>query len=106
MNRGGISLKSGKMEHQTFSGGLNKINSPKTSGLRSLKEIKTTHTAFDSESLNQLKVGYEVIHEKFGKGKVIQLIGQGADKRAVIFFPKEGSKTILLKFAKLEVIKN
>ena len=45
-----------------------------------------------------------VMHERFGKGKVIKIEGTGDDKKASIFFPKEGSKTLLLKFAKLDVI--
>jgi hypothetical protein len=32
------------------------------------------------------------------------LEGTGAEKKAVIFFPQEGSKTLLLNFAKLEVL--
>jgi DNA helicase-2/ATP-dependent DNA helicase PcrA len=51
-----------------------------------------------------LKVGYNVIHERFGKGKIIEISGSGDDKKATIFFPKEGSKTLLLRFAKLEVV--
>lgn len=50
-----------------------------------------------------LKVGYNVIHERFGKGKVIGLEGTPPTK-ATVFFPKAGSKQLLLKFAKLEVV--
>ena len=35
-----------------------------------------------------LKVGYNVEHDRFGKGKVIKLEGSGADKKATIFLPK------------------
>jgi DNA helicase-2/ATP-dependent DNA helicase PcrA len=50
-----------------------------------------------------LKVGYNVIHEKFGKGKVVGLEGNPVEK-AIIFFPRAGNKTLLLKFAKLEIV--
>lgn len=50
-----------------------------------------------------LKVGYNVIHERFGKGKIIGLEGTPPTK-ATVFFPKAGSKQLLLKFAKLEVV--
>jgi DNA helicase-2/ATP-dependent DNA helicase PcrA len=50
-----------------------------------------------------LKVGYNVIHERFGKGKVIGLEGTPPTK-ATVFFPKAGSKQLLLKFAKLKVV--
>jgi hypothetical protein len=32
------------------------------------------------------------------------LDGNGADKKAVIFFPHHGAKTVLLKFANLVVL--
>jgi DNA helicase-2/ATP-dependent DNA helicase PcrA len=49
-------------------------------------------------------VGTHVEHSRFGKGRVTQLEGSGADKKAVIFFPHHGSKTVLLKFANLTVL--
>lgn len=88
-----------------FSGGLNK-----TFGSRSLKPIESvtggspaaSHPAGDID----LKVGYNVEHDRFGKGKVIKLEGQGSDKKATIFFPNHGSKTVLLRFAKLRVLES
>ncbi|MFT5821340.1 MAG: DNA helicase-2/ATP-dependent DNA helicase PcrA [Crocinitomix sp.] len=50
-----------------------------------------------------LKVGYNVLHERFGKGKVVGLEGTPPTK-ATVFFPKAGNKQLLLKFAKLEVV--
>lgn len=51
-----------------------------------------------------LKVGYNVKHERFGKGKVVNLVGTGGDQKADVFFPRVGKKTLILKFAKLEVL--
>jgi DNA helicase-2/ATP-dependent DNA helicase PcrA len=50
-----------------------------------------------------LDVGSEVIHEKFGKGKVLNLEGEMPDVKATIFFPSAGQKQLLLKFAKLKL---
>lgn len=50
-----------------------------------------------------LKVGYNVMHERFGKGKVVGLEGDPPTK-ATVFFPKVGNKQLLLKFARLEVL--
>jgi len=47
-----------------------------------------------------LQVGNNVRHEKFGKGKVIQI----ENDKATVFFPEVGQKQLLLKFAKLEVL--
>ena len=49
-------------------------------------------------------VGQNVSHERFGKGKITKLNGQGADQKAIIFFPNHGTKTVLLRFAKLTII--
>jgi DNA helicase-2/ATP-dependent DNA helicase PcrA len=50
-----------------------------------------------------LEVGSEVMHEKFGKGKVLALDGEMPDIKATIFFPSAGQKQLLLKFAKLKL---
>jgi DNA helicase-2/ATP-dependent DNA helicase PcrA len=51
-----------------------------------------------------IKVGYNVEHDRFGKGKVTKLEGSGVDKKATIFFPHAGAKTLLLRFAKLTIL--
>ncbi len=55
---------------------------------------------FDSK----LTVGNIVMHERFGKGQVLNLEGVGADKKAEIKFEVGGIKKLLLRFAKLDVI--
>lgn len=51
-----------------------------------------------------LMVGHNVNHEKFGKGKVIQIEGVEPNRKATVFFPAVGQKQLLLKFAKLEIL--
>lgn len=51
-----------------------------------------------------LKVGYNVEHARFGRGKVTALSGTGADQKAEVFFPRVGKKNLILRFAKLTVI--
>ncbi|ESU25312.1 DNA/RNA helicase, superfamily I [Flavobacterium limnosediminis JC2902] len=53
---------------------------------------------------NNLAVGNVVMHERFGKGQILNLEGVGADKKAEIKFEVGGIKKLLLRFAKLEVI--
>jgi DNA helicase II / ATP-dependent DNA helicase PcrA len=48
--------------------------------------------------------GNIVMHERFGKGEVLQLEGVGADRKAEIRFEVGGIKKLLLRFAKLDVI--
>ena len=80
-------------------GGLNKMTNP---SLRSLKEV--TRQKSSSPNEQDIKVGYNVEHKTFGKGKVTHMEGSGADRKATIFFPHHGSKTILLRFANLEIL--
>mgnify|MGYP000141129132 FL=1 len=55
---------------------------------------------FDSK----LVAGNLVNHQRFGKGEVISVEGKGADMKAEIKFQAVGTKKLLLRFAKLEVI--
>lgn len=101
--RGGGRSLSSKSFDRPFTGGLNK-----NLGSRSLKPVKK---ATQGESKNQstpdnLKVGYNVEHDRFGKGKITKLEGAGPDQKATIFFPRHGSKTVLLRFANLTVIED
>ena len=98
----GRSLSGNTTSESGFSGGLNKrYEQPRN--LRSISEATSGGTNLNKGN-EQLKVGYNVLHERFGKGKIIKIEGDGAEKKAVIFFPQEGSKTLLLKFAKLEIV--
>jgi DNA helicase-2/ATP-dependent DNA helicase PcrA len=53
---------------------------------------------------HEIQVGVEVQHEKFGKGKVIKVEGESPNEKATVFFPSEGQKQLLLKFAKLKIV--
>jgi DNA helicase-2/ATP-dependent DNA helicase PcrA len=88
-----------------YSGGLNRpFTSPSLKPLRKVSEVSSGPTTPLDEV--ELKVGYSVEHDRFGKGKIIKLEGQGSDRKATIFFPHHGSKTVLLRFAKLKVVEN
>ena len=65
-----------------------------------LKSSSSKSNLFD----NKLIVGNIVIHERFGRGEVISIDGQGGDKKAEIKFEKGGLKKLLLRFSRLEII--
>ncbi len=71
--------------------------------LSSLPTSSGSNPASASESDN-IQNGMEVEHEKFGKGKVINLEGEGPNRKATIFFPGIGQKQLLLRFAKLRIV--
>ncbi len=79
-------------------------NQPKSDiNIRKLKPVSSNSGSanlFD----NKLVPGNIVMHERFGKGEVINLEGVGADKKAEIKFEVGGIKKLLLRFAKLDVI--
>lgn len=85
-----------------FTGGLNKTLSTPGGSFKAIEKIDE-HMA-KPNSLLDLKVGYNVLHDRFGKGKITKMEGDGADKKATIFFPHHGAKTVLLRFANLTVI--
>jgi DNA helicase-2/ATP-dependent DNA helicase PcrA len=47
----------------------------------------------------------EVEHDRFGKGKVLNVEGDGPNKKATIFFAGIGQKQLLLRFAKMKVLR-
>jgi len=59
---------------------------------------------FPVTDINEIQAGMEVIHEHFGKGKVISLEGEGPNKKATVFFPEIGQKQLLLRFARLQIV--
>ncbi len=58
------------------------------------------------DEINNLQTGMMVAHQRFGKGKVINIDGAGPNRKATVFFPNIGQKQLLLKFAKLKIIKS
>ena len=55
--------------------------------------------------INSIQVGMKVAHAKFGIGQVLQIEGSGDSRKATVFFENIGQKQLLLKFAKLTVVK-
>lgn len=59
---------------------------------------------FIPDDSSTLQTGMEVLHEKFGEGKVVSIEGSGANKIASIFFSAYGVKKIMLKFARVKIL--
>jgi DNA helicase-2/ATP-dependent DNA helicase PcrA len=62
---------------------------------------KNEQTEFDTEFI----VGLEVLHQKFGRGDILSIEEEGDNRKVEIEFDKEGIKKLLLKFAKLKILK-
>lgn len=55
---------------------------------------------------SEIITGMEVEHPRFGQGKVINKEGVMPNVKVTVFFKAQGQKQLLLKFAKLKVIKS
>ncbi|OBQ54186.1 UvrD-helicase domain-containing protein [Tamlana sp. s12] len=73
---------------------------------RNLKPVAKSSDSSGGSNLfdNKLTVGNKVKHIRFGTGEVLKIEGTGADVKAEINFQHGGTKKLLLRFAKLEVI--
>ena len=71
--------------------------------LSNLKKIKKD---ISNSIINiNINVDDNVFHERFGKGKVIEIEFDGNNSRATINFQNSGEKKVLLRFAKLKILK-
>jgi len=59
---------------------------------------------FESDDPGKLQVGMFVEHQRFGRGKIVDLEGVMPEMKAKVFFANAGEKQLLLKFAKLKIV--
>ena len=83
-----------------------KLSSPKFTPKNLTKINKSSSfkdPSFDNN--NSLKEGMLVKHERFGIGKILTIENKNGSKKAIVLFNEAGEKQLLLKFAKLKIIK-
>ncbi len=61
-------------------------------------------TDFIPSDSDDIRVGMTVIHQRFGKGKVLTLEGVGPNKKSTVLFDEIGTKQLLLQFARLKIV--
>ena len=84
---------------------VNTPNIPFKGKLKKLNDLtRTVSNNFVPDNTNNLQVGMEVEHQRFGIGKVIHMEGERANQKATVFFQKTGQKQLLLQFAKLKIV--
>ena len=100
----------------TFGGRFGKpINEPEQHGFRKLEETPSfTKPSYSQPTVPQnlepsnpdlLQEGMRVMHAKFGAGTILSIDGAGANKKASVNFDAGGVKMLMLKFAKLAILK-
>ena len=74
---------------------------------RNLKKIKSDNLlGLNNYKINiNINISDNVYHDRFGQGVVTEIEGEGDNIRANINFKINGEKKILLKFAKLKILK-
>ena len=64
---------------------------------------KVEYESFDQDGV-ALRIGSRVMHDKFGLGKVVDVVGNGDQTKATVHFEGNNVKQLMLKFAKLKVL--
>ena len=97
---------------RTFSPGVTKASpvTRPTSTLRNaptstLRSRPVSNPNFTADSPNKIEAGQTIEHEKFGLGYVVSVEGDFTNKKAIVDFKVGGRKTLLLKFAKVKIVK-
>jgi DNA helicase-2/ATP-dependent DNA helicase PcrA len=89
------------------------LKKPPTFGQGRMKKIadsrkpenhESNEEKFTSSPSDEIQSGMQVEHQRFGKGKVLNIEGAGASRKATVFFPAVGQKQLLLKFARLKIV--
>ena len=78
------------------------------SKFRKLENTQNINTELNNDQLIEItryKVNTMVTHPIFGKGIIKSIEGKGPDSRAKILFNEKGEKNLLLKYAKLKILK-
>lgn len=90
-------------ERKSWTTGISTPQKQKKADTSKLKKIQFTKGGAASSDFEKIQPGVAVYHQRFGKGKVLQIEGNGGDKKALVFFKNVGQKKLILRFAKLEI---
>jgi DNA helicase-2/ATP-dependent DNA helicase PcrA len=97
-----------KEEKPAYSGN-NNVSTGTPARLRPVQKAVLSSPAapagnFVATDPSQFSEGDTVQHERFGTGKIVSIEGRPPDTTATVVFDKEGSKKLLLRFAKLKKV--
>ncbi|TNE71191.1 hypothetical protein EP331_10110 [bacterium] len=74
------------------------------SSLFSSSASSNSRVVYDDSQEQDFRVGVNVLHPKFGKGKIVQTEGSGENAKVTVYFQTAGQKKLLLRFAKLQLL--
>lgn len=74
--------------------------------LNRMTPVKSGHSGSQATDPDTLSPGMRVKHDRFGTGTVRALEGNSSDMKATVDFDTAGQKKLLLRFARLEIVKS
>ena len=77
---------------------------PTIPSVKPVPSARPTPVGSKPSTVNSLSVGTHILHNRFGRGEILRLEGAGDNMKATVQFENVGTKQLLLKFAKFEVI--
>lgn len=71
-----------------------------------LTKLKQAYTrpSFEADDPASITIGSTVEHQRFGRGVVLEMEGEGVNQKATVVFQNNVRKQLLLKFARLKVV--
>ena len=66
---------------------------------------RVSDVEFEATPILQLRAGQRIEHNRFGFGQIMEISGQATDLKAKIAFDDHGEKILLLKYAKIRVVR-
>lgn len=66
---------------------------------------RTSDADFEPTPVMELRAGQRIEHNRFGFGKILEITGDAGDLKARISFDSHGEKILLLKYAKVRVVR-
>lgn len=74
--------------------------------VRQSAPLRAPSADFRPDPVSELKEGQRIEHDRFGFGTLLSFEDEGANLKARVKFDTFGEKTLLLKFARLRVVRN
>ena len=94
-----------EFQKRTTQPSSNATSRPSSSTPININTPKTNDSDFVAAAPDDIAEGMRVLHQKFGQGTVAKVEGVGPNKKATVIFDECGSKQLMLKFAKLNILK-
>lgn len=74
-----------------------------SSRFKKVSQVQSSNS-FVPDDASAFEENMQVIHSRFGLGTIVELKGEGQNRKATVRFKNFGEKTLLLKFAKLKIV--